>query len=157
MNISKYLQPLGNCGNNYCTFITCLGRACCCRTFCRQCAFWIWDKWTSKECIRHTRERCCIINNFNGARVQYNEIPQTRPVTLGLSHSLPVSFQESQQVRSGDPPEPRRRLSSRVNESWELKEFQQKPKEMKEEEKEKILIQGIQTFSKRGEDVIRCE
>jgi len=99
----------------------------CCKC-CSQRDFWVWDKWTPKECIRHTRERCCIINNFNGARVQYSEIHQTPPVTLGLSNSLPASLHGSQQLRSGEPPEPRRISSSRVNESWELEEFQQKPK-----------------------------
>ena len=36
--------------------------SCCCCKCCRQCAFWMWDKWTPKECIRHTRERCVITN-----------------------------------------------------------------------------------------------
>ena len=98
-------------------FLTCLCCACCCCKCCRQFVFWVWDKWTPKKRLRHTRERCFIINNFNGARVQYSEIPQTPPVTLGFSHSLPVSLQGSQQLRSGESPEPRRRSSPRVNES----------------------------------------
>ena len=90
-------------------FITCICCSCSCCKCCRQCIFWVWDKWTPNECIRHTRERCCIVNNFNAERVQYNEIPQTPPSTPGSSHSLPASLQQSR-----EPPEPRRRLSSRV-------------------------------------------
>ena len=77
----------------------------------------------TKECIRHTREQCCIVNNFNAERVQYNEIPQTPPSTPDSSHSLPSSLQQSR-----EPSEPRRRLSSRVSENLELMEFQRKPK-----------------------------
>jgi len=106
-------------------FISCI---CCCKC-CRQCAFWIWGKWTPKECIRHTRERCCIVNNFNADRVQYNEIPQPPPPsTPGSSHSLPASRQRFQQLQSREPPEPRRRSSSRVSENLELTEFLRKPK-----------------------------
>ena len=40
--------------------LTCMCCACCCCKCCRQCVFRVWDKWTPKECIRHTKERCCV-------------------------------------------------------------------------------------------------
>jgi len=90
---------------------------------CRQCAFCVWEKWTPIECIPYTRERFFIVNNFNAARVRFNEIPQTPPLTPGISHSLPASLRGPQQLQYGEPREPRRRPSSRVSENWELKEF----------------------------------
>ena len=107
-------------------FVTCICCFCCCCKSCRQCAFWVWDMWTPKECTRHTGERCCIVNNYNADRVQYNEIPQTPPLTPGSSYSLPVSFQRFQQFQSREPPEPRRR-SSRTSENLELTEFRRQP------------------------------
>jgi len=109
-------------------FVTCICCSCSCCKCCRQCAFWVWGKWTPKECIRHTRERCCVVNNFNVDRVQYNEIPQTLPVTPGSSHSLPGSLQGFQQLQSRGPPEPRRRSSSVVSENLEVMDFRRKPK-----------------------------
>jgi len=108
-------------------FVTCICCSCCCCKCSRQCAFWVWDKWTPTECIRHTRERCCIINNFNADRVQYNEIPQTPPLTPGSSHSLPASLHRFQQLQSTELPEPRRRPST-VSENLELTEFRRQPK-----------------------------
>ena len=87
----------------------------------------MWDNWTPKECKSHTRERCCIVNNFNADRVQYNEVPQTPPLTPGSSRSLRSSLQGFQQLQSRELPEPRRR-SSRVSENLELMELQRKPK-----------------------------
>jgi hypothetical protein len=115
-------------------FVTCICCSCCCCKCCRQCAFWVWDKWTPKECVRHTRERCCIINNFNADRVQCNEIPQTPPLTPGSSHSLPASLHRCQQLQFRELPEPRRR-PFRVSENLELTEFRRQPKnkERKEE------------------------
>ena len=135
-------------------FITCICCSCCCKC-CRQCVFWVWDKWTPKECVRHTREQC-IVNNFNAERVQYNEIPQTPPSTQGSSHSLPASLQGFQQVQSREPPEPRRRLSSRISDNLELTEFQKKPKG-KERKGERDFDSGNPNLFQRGEDVIRCE
>ena len=80
-----------------------------------------------KECIRHTRERCCIIKNFNADRFQYNEIPQTPPLTPGSSHSLPASLRRFKQLQSRELPEPRRRPST-VSENLELIEFRKQPK-----------------------------
>ena len=84
------------------------------------------DKWTPTECIRHTRERCCIINKFNADRVQYNEILHTPPLTPGTSHSLPSSLHRFQQLQSRELPEPRR--PSRVSENLELTQFRKQPK-----------------------------
>jgi hypothetical protein len=36
-------------------FIVCICCSCCCKC-CRQIGFWVWDKWTPKECLRQTRE-----------------------------------------------------------------------------------------------------
>jgi hypothetical protein len=68
-----------------------------------------------------------MINNFNGARVQYSEIPQIPPVTMGFSHSLRLG----------------------------IKEFQQIPKR-KERRGEHFDSKNPNLFQ-RGEDVVRCE
>ena len=109
-------------------FVTCICCSCCCCKCCRQCAFGVWDKWTPKECIRHTREQCCIVNNFNADRVQYNKIPQTPPLTPGSSHSLTASLQGFQRLQSTGPPQPRRR-SSRVSENLQLTKFRKQPRD----------------------------
>ena len=86
-------------------FVTYICCSCCCCKCCIQCAFWMWDKWTPKECISHTRERCCIVNNFNADRVQYNEVPQTPQLTLGSSRSQLGSIQGFQQLQSRELPQ----------------------------------------------------
>jgi hypothetical protein len=68
-------------------FITCICCSCCYYKCCRQLGFWIWDKWTPKECLRQTRERC-IINNFSAERINYTEVP---PTPLDSPPSSPVS------------------------------------------------------------------
>jgi hypothetical protein len=107
--------------------ITVLCCSCCCCKCCRQCDFWIWDKWTPKECIRHTRERCCVITNINADRVTYREIPTTLPPTLSSSHSLPITSEEIQIPQLKETAS-RRRSLSRMSDSWELTEFKGKPK-----------------------------
>jgi hypothetical protein len=109
--------------------------SCCCCKCCRQCAFWLWDKWNPRECIRHTRERCCVITNINADRVLYSEIPQTPPLTPTRTppsspvsiRSLPLSLPGPQPSQSRIP-EPRRRSASGLSESWEWIEFQRKAK-----------------------------
>jgi len=59
-------------------------------------------------------------------------------------------------MQSREPPEPRRRSSSRVSENLELTNSEGNQKAKREKEKE-ILIQGTQIFFQSGEDVIRCE
>jgi hypothetical protein len=56
-------------------FVTCICCSCCCCKCCRQIGFWILDKWTHKECLRQTRERCCIVNNFSADRINNTEVP----------------------------------------------------------------------------------
>ena len=43
--------------------------SCCFCKCCRQGIFCIWDRWTPRDCIRHTKERCCVITNINADRV----------------------------------------------------------------------------------------
>jgi hypothetical protein len=57
-------------------FIVCICCSCCCKC-CRQIGFWGWDKWTPKECLRQTRERCCTVNNYTADRISYTGIPST--------------------------------------------------------------------------------
>ena len=61
----------------------------------------MWDKWTPAECLRQTRERCCIVNNFSADRIQYTEVSptplqaeslNTPPGTPTSSRSLPLSL-----------------------------------------------------------------
>ena len=77
-------------------FITCICCSCCCCKCCRQLGFWIWDKWTPKECLRQTRERCYIINNFSAERINYTEVPPTSlespPSSPVSARSLPISW-----------------------------------------------------------------
>ena len=104
-------------------YICCL---CCCKC-CRKCTFWLWDKWTPKECICHTKERCCIITNINADRVLYSEIPQTPPSTPTSVRSLPLVLREPQTSPS-KLPEPRNRSATKLSESWEWLAFQKKAK-----------------------------
>jgi len=108
--------------------ITC---SCCCCKCCRQCAFWIWDKMTPKECKRHTRERCCVIANINANLVPYREFPQTPPLTPMCSRSLPLSIQELPQSCQREMVSSRR-SPSRMSGSWKLTEFQAKTSKVKE-------------------------
>jgi hypothetical protein len=66
--------------------------SCCCCKCCRQCGFWLWEKWTPRECIRHTRERCCVITNINADRVSYHDLPQTPTLTAVSTRSLPYPY-----------------------------------------------------------------
>jgi hypothetical protein len=70
------------------TFLCCS----CCKC-CRRVGFWLWDRWTPKECLRQTRERCCVTNNFNADRISYTEVPplQTPPGSPVSVRSLPLS------------------------------------------------------------------
>ena len=91
----------------------------------------VWDKWTPKECIRHTKERC---HNINADRALYSEIPQTPPSTPMSVRSLPLVLQGPQPSPSKIP-EPRQRSATKLNESWEWLAFQKaaKAKERKGE------------------------
>jgi hypothetical protein len=108
--------------------------SCCCCKCCRQCGFWLWEKWTPKECIRHTRERCCVITNINADRVLYHDFQQPPPVTPISTRSLPLPIQEPPQSRIREV-SVRRRSPVRLSEGWELTEFQRplKNKERKGE------------------------
>jgi hypothetical protein len=108
-------------------FIVIICCSCCCCKCCRQCGFWIWDKWTPKECIRQTKERCCVITNINAERVSYHEVPRTPPLTPVSTHSFPLSIQETHPSRQRKLTS-RRRSLSRTSDSWELAEFQGKSK-----------------------------
>jgi hypothetical protein len=118
------------------TFIVCICCSCCCCKCCRQCGFWLWEKWTPKECLRQTKERCCVITNINADRVSYHEVPQTAPSTPISVRSLPLPIQEPQhsisRYREGNT---RRRSPARLSESWELAEL--KPSRVKERKGER--------------------
>jgi hypothetical protein len=52
----------------------CICCSCCFCKCCRNCFFWIWSKWTPKDCWRQTQEKCCVsIYNYNGSRVEYSK------------------------------------------------------------------------------------
>jgi hypothetical protein len=88
--------------------------SCCCCRWCRQCGFWLWDKWTPKECIRHTKERC-VITNINADRVSYHEIPPSLPLSP-TSTDLPLQISDARMST-------RRRSPGRPRDSLELVEF----------------------------------
>jgi hypothetical protein len=79
-------------------------------------------KWTPKECIRHTRERCCVITNIDADRVSYHDFPQTPPVTPISTRSLTLPIQEPPQSR-GREVNVRHRSPVRLSEGWELMEL----------------------------------
>jgi hypothetical protein len=108
-------------------FVTCICCSCCFCKCCRQCGFWLWDKWTPKECIRHTRERCCVITNINADRVSYREISPSPPLTPNSTRSLPLPIQEVP-YSSFRETNTRRRSPARTRDSMELVEFHQQPK-----------------------------
>jgi hypothetical protein len=117
------------------TFIVCICCSCCCRC-CRQIGFWIWDKWTTKECIRQTRERCCVVNNFSADRIHYTEVPpsplqveslDTPPGTPISSRSLPVSL-VAPNLSKFMIPEATRRRPYKLMEDLELSDLKVKPK-----------------------------
>jgi len=101
--------------------------SCCCCKCCRQCGFWLWDKWTPKECIRQTKERCCVITNINADRVSYHEVPQTPPLTPVSTRSLPLPMHEPHQSRYREI-SARRRSPARLSDNLELVEFQRQAK-----------------------------
>jgi len=95
------------------TLILTMCFSCCCCKCCRQCVFWFWDKWTPKECLRQTKERCCVVTNINANRVLYHEVQQTPPLS-------PMSRKRELTPRGRSP--------SRISENWELTEFPSKSK-----------------------------
>lgn len=134
-------------------FIVSICCSCCCKC-CRQYAFWIWDKWTPKECIRHTKERGFIITNINADQVPYHEVPRTPPLTPVSIRSLPLSLQELHQSWLKESTS-RRRSLSRLRESWELTEVQREPKsKRKKRRKVNFRIVKSKSFS-LGEGVMR--
>jgi hypothetical protein len=86
-------------------FFTCICCSCCFCKCCRRCGFWLWDRWTPKECLRQTREKCCIINNFSADHISYTEVPpsplQTPPGTPSSVRSLPLSLTAPNPSRVG--------------------------------------------------------
>jgi len=106
----------------------------------------------SKECIRHTKERYCIITNINADRVTYHEVSQTPLLTPVSSHSLPLPIQELSQSQLRESTS--RRLSpSRLAESRELTEFQRIPKVKERKGEGKDSVYNIQIFFPGG----RCD
>jgi hypothetical protein len=103
---------------------------------CRQIGFWIWDKWTPKQCIRQTRERCCVVNNFSADRIHYSEVRpsplqveslDTPPGTPIPSRSLPVSLLAPNPSKFMIP-EATRRRPYKLMEDLELSYLKVKPK-----------------------------
>jgi hypothetical protein len=57
--------------------------------YCKNGLFWLWDKWTPKDCWRKTQEKCCVsIHNYNGSRVIYSKT-NTSPSPAISTKSLP--------------------------------------------------------------------
>jgi len=99
-HFSLSMTTWGSAMLTFVIFVVCMCCSCCCKC-CRQIGFWIWDKWTPQECLRQTRERCCIVHNFTVDHINYKEVPPTSlqvetidtpPGTPLSSCSLPVSL-----------------------------------------------------------------
>jgi hypothetical protein len=58
----------------------------CCSCFCKCCRngfFWIWSKWTPRDCWRQTQEKCCVsIYNYNGSKVEYSKANESPAVSI---------------------------------------------------------------------------
>jgi len=68
-----------------------------------------------------------MITNINADRVSYHEVLQTPPLTPVSTRSLPLPIQEPPQALYREM-SARRRSPARPSESWELMEFQKRPK-----------------------------
>ena len=69
-------------------FMLCTCCCCCCSKTCRNIMFWLWDRWTPRNCLRETRERLCI-NLFQplpGSTINVNS--QGTLVRASSGHSL---------------------------------------------------------------------
>jgi hypothetical protein len=108
-------------------FILCIYCLCCCCKCCCQCGFWLWDKWTPKQCLCHTKERCCVITNINADRVSYHEVAPSPPSTPVMTHSVPIPIQERPHSRYRES-NTRRRSPTRLSSSMELVQFHQQPR-----------------------------
>jgi hypothetical protein len=71
-------------------FVLC---SCCCCKCCRNCAFWLWDKWSPKDCWRQTKDKCCVnITNYNCPEVSYAKHDRPSPA---------ISFRSLPEIESG--------------------------------------------------------
>jgi hypothetical protein len=42
--------------------------------------FWLWEKWTPRDCWHQTQEKCCVnIHNYSGSKVLYTKANKTSP------------------------------------------------------------------------------
>lgn len=117
-------------------FIVYICCSCCCCKCCRRVGFWMWDKWTPAECLRQTRERCCIVNNFSADRIQYTEVSPTPlqaeslttpPGTTISSRSLPLSLL-TPKLSKLTKPETTRRRPYKLVEELEMTDINVKPR-----------------------------
>jgi hypothetical protein len=90
----------------------------------------MWDKWNPKECLRQTREQCCIINNFNADRINYAEVlPSPRQIeSLGTPPDTPLSAQSLLVSLVVVKLEQTRRRPYELMEDLEMVDLQTKPK-----------------------------
>jgi hypothetical protein len=136
-------------------FIICIGCSCCCCKCCRRIGFWMWDRWTPRECLRHSKEHCCIVNNFSADRISYTEVPSIEPLksppgSPKSAHSLPVSFKTYNVSKQLDP-EPTRRRSLKLFESLEMDDLKAKPK-LRERKGERLRLERyVPIFFPQGE------
>jgi hypothetical protein len=64
-----------------CLLIICICCSCC--KCCRNGFFWLWDKWTPKDCSCQTREKCCIsIYNYNSSKAEYSKTDTSPTVSI---------------------------------------------------------------------------
>jgi hypothetical protein len=70
-----------------CLFIMCICCSCCFCKCCRNGFFWIWSRWTPRDCWCQTQEKCCVsIYNYSVSKVEYSKANEC---TLVSMKSLP--------------------------------------------------------------------
>jgi hypothetical protein len=131
--LSMSLSTWGSVMASIVIFFTCICCSCCFCKCCRRVGFWIWDRWTPNECLRQTRERCCVINNFSADRINYTEVPeaQTPPGSPSSVRSLPLS------LTTPSPTRITRSEAARKRAIKQLEDFEMADLPIKQREKER--------------------
>jgi hypothetical protein len=81
---SQYLYAVatswGSVFGAICLFFMCICCSFCWCKCCRNCAFWLWDKWSPRECWHQAREKCCVnIHNYNCPDMAYAKTDTPSP------------------------------------------------------------------------------
>lgn len=63
--------------------VMCICCSCCCCKCCRNGFFWIWEKWTQRDCWQQAQDKCYVsIYNYNGSKVEYSKTNTSPAISL---------------------------------------------------------------------------